>query len=73
MNMNGKLVTLSIDDFPYGKPSVYLKKAINWLNKHTCKYEFDFPNYGGMPKSISDRLSSDEVDWLQSQLCKEKE
>jgi methyl coenzyme M reductase alpha subunit len=30
-------------------------------------YIFDFPDYCGMPKKISYRLNSDEVDWLQDE------
>lgn len=34
------------------------------------KYEldFDYPDYGGLPKSISNKLSSDVVDLIQEQL-----
>jgi hypothetical protein len=64
--LNKNKIIISISDFPYGKPSRNLIKAVDWLNKHTCTDEFDFPDYGGMPKNISDRLFSDEVDWIQS-------
>lgn len=35
---------------------------INWSSL------FDYPDYLGLPRSIVDKLSSDEVDWLQSQI-----
>lgn len=30
-------------------------------------HSFDYPDYLDMPKSISFRLNTDEVDWLQSE------
>ncbi len=37
------------------------------LSKIDCE-EFDFPEYGGLPKKISNRLSGDEVDAITSWL-----
>jgi len=47
-----------------------MAKAIDWLNKNKKQATeiFDFPDYCGMPKSISSRLSVDEVDWIQGQI-----
>ncbi len=60
-------------EFCYGKPSKTLKNAVSWLNKNKRRlqkneWEFDFPDYWGMPKRISYRLSGDEVDWIQSEV-----
>ena len=30
---------------------------------------FDYPDYGGLPKNISNRLSSEAVDAMQSIIC----
>jgi hypothetical protein len=66
---------MKINDFPYGKITKTLRKATIWLNhnrkrleKSTCQYSFDYPNYWDMPKIISSRLSGDEVDWLQEEV-----
>lgn len=43
-------------------------QAIDYLNSHKeCrKYsEFDYPDYAGLPKEISHKLYSDEVDYIQ--------
>jgi hypothetical protein len=62
---------MRLADYPYGRVTERLKKAVAWLRKNKNKIRktqwdyFDFPDYWGMPKSISYRLSSDEVDWLQ--------
>lgn len=49
-----------------------LTKAVAWLdkNKKSLKPQdiFDYPDYWGMPKSISNKLTGDEVDWLQAEL-----
>jgi hypothetical protein len=52
-----------------------MHKAVSWLNRNQKRLEksgvteqyFDYPDYWGMPKTISRRLSPDEVDWLQYQ------
>lgn len=45
-------------------------EAIDWLNKNKYiitkeYYEFDYPDYGGLPKKISNRLTSEAVDYIQ--------
>ena len=45
-----------------------LIKAIDYLNEHNeCRNypEFDYPEYAGLPKEISYKLYSDEVDYIQ--------
>lgn len=54
--------------------------AIKWLNRNARKYpgpypddfkwfevdyKFDYPDYAGLPKSISSKLTSDAVDAIQ--------
>lgn len=75
---------MKIKDYPYGKVTKSLRKAVNYLNrnkiriykdfaKHADNWEeyvrftFDYPDYLDMPKTISHRLNSDQVDWLQSE------
>lgn len=53
-----------------------LRQAVNYLNRnkrkleqsYSSKFDFDFPDYFNMPKSISNRLKSEHVDWIQEQL-----
>lgn len=62
---------MRVKDFPYGKITKTLKKAVQWLNRNQHKIKktkddiFDWPDYWDMPKVISSRLSSDEVDFIQ--------
>lgn len=60
---------LSCDDYRYGKITKRLSGAINWINSHFFDERrieiFDFPRYWGMPKTISNKLSPDEVDYIQ--------
>jgi hypothetical protein len=65
-------------DYPYGATTKTLRKAVKWLNAKMrgrtnlgVLYfeEFDYPDHWGMPKTISSRLSSDQVDWIQSEIC----
>lgn len=66
---------MRIKDYPYGKITKTLRKAVTWLNRNKKKLMksqfdyFDYPNYWDMPKMISSRLSSDQVDWIQSETC----
>ena len=66
---------VKISEYGYGKVNKRLKYAAEWLNKASnqtkikqefCDY-FDYPEYWEMPKDISRRLSSDEVDFIQDQ------
>lgn len=66
---------MKIKDFPYGIPTKTLKKAVQWLNSNKRKlekkeefYSFDYPEYWDMPKTISNRLNTDEVDWIQNEV-----
>lgn len=76
---------MRIKDYPYGKTTKSLAKAVNYLNLNKIKiyksllnsellddseyikFAFDYPDYLYMPKQISSRLNSDEVDWLQAE------
>lgn len=58
-------------EYPYsssGRYSVVLMQAKRWLDKYgTNGYEeFDYPEYAGMPDNIANKLSSDEVDFIQT-------
>jgi len=77
---------MKIKNYPYGKVTKTLRKAVTWLNNNkrrivkelkrkeeidfpsNLQYEFDYPSYWDMPKTISRRLSSDEVDWIQDEV-----
>lgn len=70
---------INVREYPSGKIYGRLEKAVEWLNSNQKKIlqdildekvsmEFDFDDYWGMPKSISHKLSSDEVDFLQFQV-----
>jgi hypothetical protein len=73
---------MRIKDYQYGKPSKSLRNAVTFLNRNKHKiidrykkeypdeYHFcylDYPDYFDIPKRISCRLGSDEVDWLQDE------
>lgn len=67
-----KLSKLKITEYPYGYSGVNktLRNAVKWLNLNKIRlskldYYFDYPNYWDMPKTISSRLSTDQVDWIQ--------
>jgi hypothetical protein len=65
---------ISINNYRYGGITKTLEKAALWLNANRGNLkrkftEFDYPEYCGMPKNISHRLSTDEVDFLQSETC----
>ncbi len=55
------------------KTSQALSMAIEWLNRNRKQIEktqsgfFDFPDYWGMPESISNRLMTDDVDYIQEE------
>ena len=69
---------LDYENFPYGKITKNLKNCVAWLNRNRRRLnkwfslgEFDYPDYWegfGLSKKITYKLSSDEVDWLQSEL-----
>lgn len=47
----------------------YAKEVFTWMINNTKTMqqheEFDFPEYGGMPKKLSFKLSSETVDLIQ--------
>lgn len=59
---------ITLTRFPYGNTSPAYKKAKEWLTKNGTNGSeyFEFPDYAGMPKSISKGLSTDEVDHIQN-------
>lgn len=64
------VLKIDIKDYQYGKITKQLRSAVTWLNrrkKQFKKYEdaFDYPDYWGMPKSISRYLTGDQVDFIQ--------
>lgn len=64
---------MRVANYPYGKITKTLRNAITRLNankKKIGKEQFDYfeyPDYWDMPKMISSRLSSDDVDWIQDE------
>lgn len=53
--------------YPYGRVTMRLIDSINWLCRNKCQQpEFDFPDYAGLPTSLANWLSTDEVDYIQS-------
>jgi len=78
---------INVSEYPYGKITKTLRNACIWLNKnrkHIIEYHcqnmergsgefayFDFPDYFDMPKKISSRLESDEVDFIQENMSEE--
>jgi hypothetical protein len=64
---------IHLRNYEYGRIYPRLRKAVDWIHSHrrlikaTCKWGFDFDDYWGMPKKISSKLSSDEVDFIQAE------
>lgn len=70
---------VNISDYPYGKTRKALIEAAKWLNANQrtiakeilaeklCD-EFDYPQYWGVPKKIANRLTTDEVDFIQDEV-----
>jgi hypothetical protein len=42
------------------------QKFTKWSRTNEWIYEFDFDDYGGLPETISDHLSSEAVDAMQN-------
>lgn len=66
------MTKIDIASYSYGNVTKTFRKAITWLNRRKKSFiiqpgYFDFPDYWGMPKSISSRLTGDQVDFLQEQ------
>ena len=65
---------MKLKDYPY-RMNKSMREAILWLAKNRRRlekekspYSFDYPDYWGMPKNISSRLSSENVDWIQEEV-----
>jgi hypothetical protein len=63
---------MSLPRIPIRGKTGKLRKAIEWLNKYRNDrkkfdntYPFDYPDYWNLPKSISDNLDSEDVDYIQ--------
>lgn len=65
---------IKISDYPYGRVTKRLKETIKWLNTHKKQirkddyWDFDYPHYCGLPIKLANRLSPDEVDFIQEQI-----
>ena len=67
---------VNISEFSYGRTRKVLIEAVKWLNANqraiaknileqkVC-LEFDYPEYWGIPKKTANKLTSDEVDFIQ--------
>ena len=67
---------VNISEFPYGRTRKVLIEATKWLNANQrsiaknilneklCN-EFDYTEYWGMPQKIANKLTTDEVDFIQ--------
>jgi hypothetical protein len=58
---------IRLPTYPYGPASEAWHSAKRWLVMHGNNgySDFDYPDYAGMPKSISAKLTPDEVDVIQ--------
>lgn len=71
--MKRKKKLVSASNFPYGKVSLTLLKAAKWINRNQNRIKeneydyFDYPSYWGLPSSITSKLTSDEVDFIQDE------
>lgn len=75
-----KLPKLNIrfDCYPYGKITKRLKESVQWLNKNKKNIfenyifneseAFNYPNYGGLPSKLSNKLTTGEVVWIQEEI-----
>lgn len=71
---------VNISKYSYGRARKTLIETAKWLNANQraiakaildgklCD-EFDYPEYWGVPKKIANKLSSDEVDFIQESVC----
>lgn len=71
---------VNISEFPYGRTRKVLIEVVKWLNANQkaiaksildeklCA-EFDYPEYWGIPKKIANKLTTDEVDFIQDSVC----
>ena len=63
-NRNGKRI---VKEYEKSHGTDTLSKSDRSIWFEGLAVEFDYPDYFGMPKSISSRLNSDEVDFLQNE------
>ena len=59
-----------LNDYSYGPASTHLRKAVEWLSENTSDVdmsEFKSPDFLGMPRDLSKKLSHHDVDFIQ--LC----
>lgn len=67
------LKPIDITQYTYGKASRVLQAAVAWLNQnkeliHRDEVDyFDSPNYWDMPRQIADKLSPEEVDFIEQE------
>lgn len=67
---------LEFDIYPYGSESENLKLAKEWLSNNVgfCveqykkDIDFDAPDFYGLPLGLANKLTGEEVDFLQEQL-----
>ncbi len=71
---------VNISEYSFGRTRKVLMEAVKWLNANQrtiakailegklCD-EFDYPEYWGVPKKIANKLTTDEVDFIQESVC----
>lgn len=55
-------------DYPYGVCSTHLKKALEWISENVESPDlttFSSPDFLGMPKELSKKLSHGDIDYIQ--------
>ena len=79
MKSRGRIPTVRLSEYRNGRIYPRLLKAVGWINSNRnfirkeimegrMSLEFDFDDYWGLPKSISKKLSQDEVSFIQSEV-----
>jgi len=60
---------IKISTFPYGRITKRLRRSVQWLNRSMNKISKseEYPDYWNLPRSLSDYLTPDEVDWIQEE------
>lgn len=57
-----------IDEYSYGTASTHLRKAVDWISNNAGNVdlsEFKAPDFLGMPKDISKKLTHMDIDFIQ--------
>jgi len=72
--LNKKLPTvkINVNDFPYGKVTAALRKAVEWLNANNNRIIFAAIE-AFLPKSIYNKLSPDEADFIEERTYEVRE